>query len=226
MTGLNKITDKILADAQADAQAIIEAAEQKCREIDAEYAKKAQEIKEKLNADAEREGESIVTRAKSSAAIEKRNLLLETKSNLVDEAFDSALADILALSDDKYCELLVSLLISTLREQVEAEQTSRTLYGEEEALAPERYEVILNRKDRDRLADRLIPAFRAEAAKEGKPDAEVVDKVFLSDSAANIDGGLIVRYGDIESNCSLGIIMNQLRPEIEAKVIDALFGQD
>ncbi len=221
MTGLNKITDKILADAQADAQAVLEAAEAKCREIDAEYAEKAESIKEVLNEAAEKEAESIVVRAKSSAALEKRNLLLETKSDLIDEAFASALAEILAFDDAKYRELLISLLTSALREQVQAEAASRTLYGEDEALAPERYEVILNSRDRSRFSETLISDFRVSA--QNVIDKEFIEKVVLSESVANIDGGLILRYGDIESNCSLSVIMKQMRPALETKVSDTLF---
>ena len=222
MTGLNKITDKILSDAQADAQSVLEAAEEKCRQIDDEYAEKADSIKETLNEAAEKEAESIVVRAKSSAALEKRNILLETKSNLIDEAFASALSEILAFDDVKYRDLLVSLLVSALREQVQAETASRTLYGEDEALVPERYEVVLNSRDRSRFAETLLSEFRASAQK--TIDKEFIDKVVLSESVANIDGGLILRYGDIESNCSLSVIMKQMRPALEAKVSDTLFG--
>ena len=222
MTGLNKITDKILSDAQADAQSVLEAAEEKCRQIDAEYAEKADSIKETLNEAAEKEAESIVVRAKSSAALEKRNILLETKSNLIDEAFASALSEILAFDDVKYRDLLVSLLVSALREQVQSETVSRTLYGEDEALVPERYEVVLNSRDRTKFAETLLSEFRAPAQR--TIDKEFIDKVVLSESVANIDGGLILRYGDIESNCSLSVIMKQMRPALEAKVSDTLFG--
>ena len=41
--------------------------------------------------------------------------------------------------------------------------------------------------------------------------------------AAAIDGGLILRYGDIESNCSLELLFAGLRRELEGEVSHALF---
>ncbi len=221
MNGLDKITDKILAQAQEEANAILAAADAECARISSQYANRAAQIKTELSERAEREGTDIVARAKSAAANEKRNLLLQTKSELVDEVFDTTLAGLLSLSDEKYTDLLAGLLTAAMLEQAEAEKISRSLYGEEEAMAPDTYEVLLNTRDRSRVGNGLIEAAKKKLS--GKLPAETLARLSLSERTVSIDGGLILRYGDIESNCSLSLLFAQLREEFEVEVSRALF---
>ena len=45
----------------------------------------------------------------------------------------------------------------------------------------------------------------------------------LSNDCANIDGGLVVRVGSVEINCSIETIVERLRPQLEVKVAKILF---
>ena len=220
MTGLSKITDKILAEAQEDAAKRLAEADERCAEISREYAARAEEIRKNLNEDAKREASEIISRAKSGEAMVRRNVLLEAKSARIDEAFDLAYQEMVNLSDERYGELLCMLLASVIKNQAEHERISRELYGEEDAPQADAYEVLLNEKDRERLGDSLIKDFRARM---GDDQAAVADRVVISDQMARIDGGLIVRCGSIEINCSLRALFDQLRPELEAKVSRKLF---
>ena len=107
MNGLDKITDRILSAAKEEADGILAAAQAECNRISSGYATRAAQIKSELSDKAEREGTDIVARARSAAANQKRNLLLQTKSELVDDAFDTTLESILAMNDEKYTTLLV-----------------------------------------------------------------------------------------------------------------------
>ena len=135
--------------------------------------------------------------------------------------FDSTLAGIRSLDGEKYTEVLAGLLSAALLEQLEAEVTSRTIYGEEEALAPARYEVVFNPNDRDRYGAAVLESARKRLS--GKAPAEKLDMLALSDKTVSIDGGFILRCGDIESNCSLELLFAQLRRELESEVSHALF---
>ena len=220
MTGLSKITDKILAEAREDAKQKLAEADARCAEIAREYEARADEIRRGLNEDAKREAAEIVSRAKSSEAMIKRNVLLEAKSARVDEAFALAHQAILELSDEQYGSLLLGLLTSVIREQAEHERTSLALYGAEDAPIAEQYEVILNEKDRDRLGKWLIGELRTRMTGEERATA---DRVVLAKETAPIDGGLIVRCGSIEINSSLRALMEELRPRLEGKVSKKLF---
>ena len=47
----------------------------------------------------------------------------------------------------------------------------------------------------------------------------------MSENTANIDGGLILRYGDIESNCSLALMLKGIRESLEGQVGSILFSR-
>ena len=221
MNGLEKITDKILAEAGAESQKILAEAEEECARIRATYAEKAQAIRLRVADEAEREGIDLVSRSKNGAATQKRNALLRVRGELVDETFDMTLMTLKSQSGEKYTEMLTGLLCAAFLEQMEAEITGRTLYGEEDAIAPERYEVLFNSSDRDRYGAAVLAGARLRLA--AKVDAEKLEMLTLSDQTVNIDGGLILRCGEVESNCSLSLLFADLRRELEAEVSRALF---
>lgn len=221
INGLNKITDKILSEAQAKADKILADAAAECDRINAEYAERAEKIRSDISSEAEKGGMEYVARIRATAATSKRNLLLQTKSDLIDGVFAAVLEQTRNLELEKYNEILVGLLSAAFLEQMEAEDISQKLYGEEEALSPERYEVVLNQRDRDRCGKAVIEGVQKHLA--GKVSAEKLARLVLASGTANIDGGLVLRCGNVESNCSLSILFAQLREGLETDVARALF---
>ena len=221
INGLNKITDKILSEAQAKADKILADAQAECDRINAEYAERAEKIRSEISAEAEKGGMEYVARIRATAATSKRNLLLQTKSDLIDGVFAGVLEQTRNLELEKYNEILVGLLSAALLEQLESEETSRTLYGEEEAMIPECYEVLFNQRDRDRCGKAVIEGTQKHLASKVSP--EKLARLQLSSQTANIDGGLVLRCGNVESNCSLSILFAQLRESLESEVARALF---
>ena len=221
INGLNKITGKILSEAQAKADKILADAQAECDRINAEYAERAEKIRSEISAEAEKGGMEYVARIRATAATSKRNLLLQTKSDLIDGVFAGVLEQTRNLELEKYNEILVGLLSAALLEQFESEETSRTLYGEEEAMIPECYEVLFNQRDRDRCGKAVIEGTQKHLA--SKVSSEKLARLQLSSQTANIDGGLVLRCGNVESNCSLSILFAQLRESLESEVARALF---
>ncbi|MBR5120139.1 MAG: V-type ATP synthase subunit E [Clostridia bacterium] len=221
INGLNKITDKILSEAQAKADKILADAQAECDRINAEYAERAEKIRSEISGEAEKGGMEYVARIRSTAATNKRNLLLQTKSDLIDGVFAGVLEQTRNLELQKYNEILIGLLSAALLEQIESEETSRNLYGEEDALAPEVYEVVFNQRDRDRSGKAVIEGVQKHLT--GKVSAEKLARLSLATQTANIDGGLVLRCGNVESNCSLAILFAQLREGLESEVARTLF---
>ena len=221
INGLNKITDKILSEAQAKADKILADAQAECDRINAEYAERAEKIRSEISSEAEKGGMEYVARIRSTAATNKRNLLLQTKSDLIDGVFAGVLEQTRNLELQKYNEILIGLLSAALLEQLESEEISRNLYGEEEALSPEFYEVIFNQRDRDRSGKIVVEGVKKHLS--GKVSAEKLARLKLSMQTANIDGGLVLRCGNVESNCSLSILFAQLRESLESEVARTLF---
>lgn len=221
MTGLSKITDKIIAEANKDSERVLAEADAECRRIAAECKQKAEKIKSEIDARAERDAAAIVTRARSTAAVEQRDLALSARSDLVDKAFESAKKELSYLPDDKYLEFLTSILASILTKQLEDEKISREVYGEEDAPTVEAYEVLLSKRDLDKHGKTLLESLRRRLI--GKCDNDLLSKVRVCPTPVNIDGGLILRCGNVEINGSLSMLFRQARPAMEARVSRILF---
>ena len=207
MTGLSKITDKILAEARVDAAATIAQAQARSNEISRAAVVRAAELRAKVDEGAKREAAEIVSRAKSSEAMLRRNTLLAEKSAMIDEVFAAAHEELLSLSNETYLALLSTIASTVLTQLREDEKANEELYGEE--ASTDAYEVLLNSRDQDRCATALRPLLPQYAV--------------LSEETAAIDGGLVVRHGKVEVNCSLGKLIEQVRPTLEAKINRTLF---
>lgn len=219
MTGLDKITMQILADARERARSILEEAQADCRRTAAEYAERAETIRDEIAEKAMREGEDLIARARSSAAMTRRNILLAAKSRLLDETFAAAKAEICATDYGKYRELLIAMLSCALIEQAEHERES-LLYGDEIAEF-DTLEVFLNATDLERFGESIIEG--ARRVTERRIGAERAAKLRLSPTPAAIEGGLILRYGDVETNCSITALLADMRRHLEARICAVLF---
>lgn len=221
MTGLEKIIDRIIEDAKEKARAILEAAQNDCRATAEKYAAEADDIRDAIADKAEKEGEAVIAKARSAAAMTRRNLLLAARGALLDEAFERAKKEVRDADFGKYRELLTALLTSALIEQARAEDESVSLG--DEVMTFDTFEVLFNAEDKEKYGSAVVEAARRAAAKH--IGAERADKLRLSDETADIDGGLILRYGDIEANCSLSMLMAGMREEAEQKVAAVLFAE-
>ena len=104
MTGLDKITERILADAKTRARGILENAQEECRKMAEDYAARAEEIRENVAERTMREGEDLVARARSASAMTRRDILLSAKAKMMDEVFETAKSHICATDYGKYRE--------------------------------------------------------------------------------------------------------------------------
>ena len=220
MTGLEKVTGKIIADAEADARVILDRAEAECAAVKEKYAAATEAELEKLREENDRECQSLIIRARSSAAMAKRNALLEARAALLDETYALAERQIKNMNPEQYLDLLQKMLRSALKNQLAGEEESMRLYGED--IAPAAYEVILNSRDRDAYGETLLPAFKTGYGARLPETAHA--KLRLAAETAPIDGGLVLRCGPVETNCSLAMLMAENRRETEAKVSRILFG--
>ena len=219
MTGLDKITAKIISDAEAKAAEILRAADEECGKIRARFAEETDKESRRLDEAAERECAAIIERARSSAASAKKDVLVKTKSEIIEEAYAAAFREIRNLPDAEYLDMLVTMLRGAVVRQLELERQNFELYGDEPSA--ECYEVLLNPSDRGKFGKSLISTLNRKVV--GKLKLSDVERIKLSSDTANISGGLILRAGDIETNCSFDMIFAQVRRDTEQKVSAALF---
>lgn len=221
MTGLSKITDKILDEARRDAAAKLAEADAEVARISAEYAEKANNITAAANAAAKGEAAEIALRARSGEKTLKKNALLETQSEMIDRAFAVARKEVAELEGEARLDLLTGLLCACLWSEYDAEKQREAIYGEDEQDEPFIYEVLLNQRDRDKLGARLMESFKRRIV--GKDMGDLPERVRLSSDTADIEGGLVLRRGSVEINNSVEAIFSYLRPRLEAEVAKILF---
>lgn len=220
MTGLSKITDKILDEARREAAARLADADAECARINSEYKAKADRAVNALNAEAKNEAAQIVSRTRAEEATVRKNLLLKTQGEMIDKAFEIAEKELVSLSGNERLELLVGLLTALMASEWEAEQTRDEIYGDEDE-GERIYEIMLNPKDREHHGEALINNFKRRIV--GKDMGDIASRVVLCKDTADIEGGLIVRVGNVEINSSVRSLVAQLRPALEAKVAKILF---
>ncbi len=223
MNGIDKITDKILSEARADADAIIASASSKCAEIMFRASKESEDIKAALDERAARDAESMIASAKSDAAMQKRDLLMAARAREVDKAFESAYKEIMRLPEERYCKLVASFIADALLSELENERVNRELYGDTEGL-PEKFELVFNKNDREKYSERVIKEL--ERIVIGKMSRETLTRLCVAEDCADIDGGVILRLGSIECNCSLEAVFNSVREKMEIEIAEYLFSDN
>lgn len=216
MNSSEKITGRIIAVAQSEADEIILAAQKEADAITKEYKNKAAEIAANAESEASADTEIIRSRTVASAQKIKRNLLLEAKNAKINEAFEKSRQRLLGLPDKDYEKMLSIMLVSTVKKQIESEKLSLEQDTDGKIVVCKEYSVILSNADRKRVSADMIKDASVLTLAAGKT-------LSLSDESADIDGGFILRCGDIEINCSIGLILSQMRDSLEGDVYRILF---
>ena len=221
MTGLEKITAKIISDAENDAKKTVDAAVSEGQRIEREFSERAARARDDMVSYAESEASNRIARIKSAMALEQRNVVLSAKSELIDEAFALAKKDIAEMDGKKYIELVSDILSSVMLGQSKAVEAELRDYGDAELEAVDKYEVIFNESDREKYGAAIVDAAKINiTGHNGKPYA---DKLVLSEKTADIDGGFILSYGDVSVNCSVSMLLANLRSSCEGIVYKTLF---
>ena len=220
MTGLEKVTGKILADAEADAREALDKAEAECAAIREKYAAATEAELEALREQNDRDCQAILIRARSSAAMAKRDAVLAARASILDDAYAAAAKQVRSMNGEQYLDLLCKMLRTALKDQLDGEEESMRLYGED--ISPDAYEVILNSRDRESYGEKLMAAFGKGLG--SRFPATALAKLRLAGETAAIDGGLILRAGAVETNCALSMLMAENRRKTEGKVNRILFG--
>ena len=198
MNGIEKITARITAEAEAECQAIRAESDKKCAEIRAENDKKAQEEYWRLVREGVKDTEQRVQRMARTAALEAKKSVLSMKQEAVSRAFGEAQKLIAALPEADYVAFLAR------------EAAAAAITGEEE--------VIFSEADRARVGAKTVKRANELLSASGKPGT-----LTLSDATRPMSGGLILKQGDIEVNCTVDTLLDLSRSELAARVAEVLF---
>ena len=194
MKGTDKIIAHIQADAKAQADAILAQAERQCAGIKAEFDRQAAErYSERIRAGVKACQDEVDSRVRIDQ-MEARKGTLAVKQDMVSLAFDKALEALCALPEEDYVAFLAGL----------AAKASVT--GDEE--------ILLNARDRKAVGEKVAAA--ANAKLDG-------GKLTLAEETGDFAGGLILRRGNVEANCTAELLVDLARGDLSAEIAGILF---
>ena len=198
MKGIDKITSRIIADAEAECRDVKRESDERCAAVRAENEKRAQDEYWRLVREGVKDTEQRVQRMDRTARLEAKKSVLNMKQEAVSRAFDLAKDNIAELPERDYVAFLA-------REAAEAAIT-----GQEE--------VIFCERDRKSVGAKAVKAANELLAAKGMPGL-----LTLSDATRDMAGGLMLKQGDIEVNCTVDTLLDLTRDELAARVADVLF---
>ena len=103
MKGIEKITARIAADAEAANSAVREESAKRIAEIRAEYDKKAQEEAAAILRAGEKEAQQHASRIERNAQLEAKRDILAVKQEMVSKAFELAKSKFAQMPQAEYC---------------------------------------------------------------------------------------------------------------------------
>ena len=196
MNGIEKITGQISADVQKEIDALMADARTRAGETAQNYEVQAKREADTLLERGQKRAAEHEDRLVSTARLEAKKQVLAAKQDLVEQAFELALKQLLDLPEQEYVDLLARLAASaatTGREKVALSQKDRPRYGKQIVT---RANEILGEKARLTLAEECRP----------------------------IRGGLILVGDRVEVNCSFETLIRLQKESMTAQVAQILFG--
>ena len=221
MTGLEKIIERIQTEARERAAKTLQNAEAEATALAQEYAARSEQTRARIEKEGLESAQAMLDAARAQTEKTHTEILQNMRTALIDEAFARAKKEICDTDFGKYRELLGALLTTALLEQHRTEQES-IAYGDE--VEPfEEFEVLMNAADRERFGTQVVNDVRR--ALERRIGAKKASMIALGRESVDISGGLILRFGDVELNCTLDVLMADMRRKLTPRVTDILFGE-
>jgi V/A-type H+-transporting ATPase subunit E len=198
MTGIEKIKERILSDARGEIARIEQEAKVCSGEIAASGETAAKEEYWKLFKKGTDDAEIRSERLASVAQLEAKKQVLTVKQELIAAAFEYAVQTMLNMPEEKNIDFLASLAV----------RASRT--GKEEVIFPA--------DTREKIGEKVVMKANSMLTTSGKRA-----ELRLSEDTRGIRGGLILRDGSIEMNCSIDALVDNVRNSITGDVASILF---
>ena len=193
MNGIEKITQRITSDAQAEVDRILGDAREEAARITANYREQADAEAQELDAKNERAAAEQEERLISAAQMKASRFLLAAKQEMVEKAYIQALDKLCAMPKEQYVDVLAKLL-------VEASSS-----GKEEA--------VFSKEDRERVGKAAVEKANQLSGKQLR----------LSEETQPIRGGFILKDKNVEVNCTFETLVRLQKAETAGAVVKTLF---
>ena len=197
MNGIEKITARITSEADEAAAEVLAQAEQAAGEIRAEYKKKADEAYAERMSAGSTEIRLRSERAERAVKLQSRKDMLALKQSILERAYGRAKERLLALPEEKYTAFLASQA------------------GHAAVTGHER--IVINSQDRS-MGEAIVRGANAILTERGLPAG-----LTLSDESGDFSGGLKLREGSVEVNCTVDTLLALSRNSLDAEIAAILF---
>jgi V/A-type H+-transporting ATPase subunit E len=198
MAGVEKIKERILEEARSQAESNIKRAQEEGSDIIASAKKDGDSKKAVILEKAKKEAQEVKKRLKSVAELEARKKKLQAKQEMVEEAFKKTLEKLIGLPDEEYEKIISQMLLNSVESGSE--------------------EIILSPRDKKRLSPNFVEEINKKLVAKG-----IKGSLSLSKESRDINGGFVLKSGDIETNSSFEALIRAKREEIEPEVVKVLF---
>ena len=195
----NKIVFKIQEEAAAEVAAILAAAKTKA---DASAEKIIEEAQIKAGAIREESllaAKEAAHRQELIAELEARKNSLESKRQILEEAYNLAAKELAQLTDEKWKKLIVAIV------------NNASVTGQEQLCVPA--------KDLDKYKNGLLLEINAALAAKGKKG-----ELTLAEERAPFTDGILLIGKNSDVDCSFATILQEMRRKTEREVAAILFG--
>ena len=193
MNGIEKIIQRMEADAKAERDSITAAAQTQAAAIRHDYQVTADTMQQDAQVRRLAQNAERLEHLNGSSQMACRQRVLAAKQELIDVAFSRAAEALTQLPSQQYIPLLAGLAVQNGA-------------GDEE--------IILSAADRQAVGQAVVDAANAQ-----KPGAAFR----LSDETRETGGGLILRRGKVELNCGFAEKLRLLRQSQSSAVAKLLF---
>ena len=193
MNGIEKITQRIASDAQAEVDRILGDAREEAARISANYRAQADAEAQELDAKNERAAAEQEERLISAAQMKASRLQLAAKQEMVEKAYIQALDKLCAMPKEQYVDVLAKLLV---------EASSN---GKEEA--------VFSKEDREQVGKAAVEKANQISGKQLR----------LSEETQPIRGGFILKDKNVEVNCTFETLVRLQKAETAGAVVKTLF---
>ena len=193
MNGIEKITQRIASDAQAEVDRILGDAREEAARISANYRAQADAEAQELADKNERAAAEQEERLISAAQMKASRLQLAAKQEMVEKAYIQALDKLCAMPEEQYVAVLAGLLVKA------------SSNGKEEA--------VFSKEDRERVG-------KAAVAKANELSGK---QLRLSEETQPIRGGFILKDKNVEVNCTFETLVRLQKAETAGAVVKKLF---
>lgn len=198
MANIDNLINKIIEDANKEADSIIAEGEKEKEKIISSKIEEANRAKESMIIKTKREAATRKERVISNAQLKVRNDKLGAKQQVIDRAFEEAVSQLEKITGDE----LKAFVKNTIK--------SLNLQENEEIIVNEKYSSVINNEFIEEVNKSL-----EEIGKKGN--------IKLSSEKRKIEGGFILTKGGIELNYTFKSLVENLRNEIEQNIIKTLF---